>query len=246
MTRIALVVPCHNESARLVPDVWLAFLARPQNKDVHFFFANDGSSDATGKMLRDMCAKSGRAHLFESAVRRGKAETVRLSILRIAGRSAKKEEYGRFDHVGFWDADLATPLTEIGEIRRLLRDRAFDGVFCSRIKRLGAAVDRKPLRHMLGRVFATAASLVLQLPVYDTQCGAKVIRSDVIEPIMREPFVSEWIFDLEIILRMKRCGFDRLYEKPVAEWTDVPGSTIRPMDYISVPLDLLRIQRRYR
>ena len=245
MMRLALAVPCHNESARLTPEVWLEFLAHPENKDVHFFFANDGSSDDTGKVLRDMCAQSSRAHLFESAVRRGKAETVRRSTLRIAGRSAERQYGGPFDYVGFWDADLATPLSEIEEIRRLLTDRAFDGVFCSRIKRLGATIDRKPLRHILGRMFATTASAMLQLPVYDTQCGAKVFRSGAVEPIMRDRFVSEWIFDLEIILRMKRRGFDGLYEKPVSGWSDVPGSKIKPMDYIRIPLDLLKIQRRY-
>ena len=246
MTRMALVVPCHNESSRLTAEVWLNFLSHPENTDIHFFFANDGSSDSTGTMLRDMCAQSGRAHFVESAVRRGKAETVRRATLRIAGRSAEAQEGGQFDYVGFWDADLATPLHEIGEIRRLLRDRHFDGVFCSRIKRLGAAVDRKPLRHLLGRVFATAASLMLELPVYDTQCGAKIFRYDVVTPIMRDPFVSEWLFDLEIILRMKQCGFDCLYEIPVAAWTDVPGSKIKPMDYIRVPLDFLKIRHRYR
>ena len=244
MIRMAIVVPCYNESARLMPDVWLEFLARPDNADIHFFFANDGSSDATGAMLRDLCSQNGRAHLFDFGVRRGKAETIRRSILKVTEQAL---EMGiPFAYMGFWDADLATPLDEIGEMRNLMRAKALDGVFCSRIKRLGAVVERKPLRHVLGRVFATAASLMLDLPVYDTQCGAKMFRSETLEQVMEEPFVSDWIFDLELIFRMKRSGFDRLHEKPVSSWSDVPGSKIKLIDCIRIPVELLKIHRRYR
>ena len=244
MIRIAVVVPCYNERARMKPEVWLEFLADPDNADIHFFFANDGSTDATPRVLEDLCGKSDSARLFDFAVRRGKAETIRRSALKVL---AEATEAGKpFDYLGFWDADLATPLDEIRDIRNLVREYPFDGVFCSRIKRLGAIIERKPLRHVLGRAFATAASLMLNLPVYDTQCGAKMFRSQTLRQVMEEPFVSDWIFDLELIFRMKQCGFDRLYEKPVASWSDVPGSKIKLIDVLRIPVELLKIRRRYR
>ena len=244
MIRLAIVVPCYNESARMVPQVWLDFLARPDAGDTHFFFANDGSSDATRDVLRDLCARNDRAHLFDFRVRCGKAETIRRAVLKILAKTA--ETGTPFDYVGFWDADLATSLDEIEEIRNLLEEHAFDGVFCSRVKRLGAVVERKPLRHVLGRAFATAASLLLELPVYDTQCGAKVFRARILGLVMEKPFVSDWIFDVELIFRMKKNGFDQLYEKPVSSWRDVPGSKIKLIDFIRIPIELLMILRRYR
>ena len=241
MFPVAIVVPCYNESRRMTPEAWLEFLARPGNSDVHFFFANDGSSDATADMLRDLCGRSDRAHLFDFGVRRGKAETVRRATLKVAAQAA-----GAFEYVGFWDADLATPLDEIEEMRDLAGERVFDAVFCSRVKRLGARIERKPHRHFLGRVFATLASLVLDLPTYDTQCGAKMFRVGTLAHVMEEPFISDWIFDLEVIFRLKRGGFDRLYEKPVSSWSDMPGSRIKLSDCVGIPIDLLRIWRRYR
>ena len=85
--------------------------------------------------------------------------------------AAAEREDEAFDYVVFWDADLATPLRELLPMRRLVREHHFDAVFCSRVKRLGSVIRHRPLRHVLGRVFATVASLMLRLPVYDTQSG---------------------------------------------------------------------------
>lgn len=244
MLRIAVVVPCYNERARMSPGEWLDFLAGPDGAGIHFFFSDDGSTDGTRRVLRDLCAATERAHLLHFPERRGKGEVIRRAVLNIL--VAGERGGVSFDYVGFWDADLATPLGELPALRRLAQEHGYDGILCSRVRRLGAVIRRRPLRHALGRVFATAASLMLDLPAYDTQCGAKIFRTEAVAEVMREPFVSSWIFDVEIILRMKRDGCVDLYEYPVGAWTEMPGSKMRIRDIFRIPVELLKICRRYR
>lgn len=244
MLRIALAVPCYNESVRMSPGRWLDFLADADSTGIHFFFANDGSTDGTRRLLDDLCAKTDRAHLLDFDSRRGKGEVIRQAMLKIL--ASREQGDVSFDYVGFWDADLATPLGELPGMRRLAREHAFDAIFCSRVRRLGAIIQRNPIRHVLGRVFATAASFMLDLPVYDTQCGAKIFRADALAQVVREPFASSWIFDVEIVLRMKQRGFVRLYEHPVSAWAEIPGSKMKLLDLARIPIDLLKIHSRYR
>ena len=110
------------------------------------------------------------------------------------------------------------------------------------------------LRHSGGRVFATLASLALGLPVYDTQCGAKLFRaSREFESLLAEPFLTTWEFDVELMARLVRArrGSERpqahqvIYEYPLERWHDVPGSKVRALDFFGSILGLARIRRTY-
>jgi hypothetical protein len=106
----------------------------------------------------------------------------------------------------------------------------------------------------LGRVFATVASLLLDLAVYDTQCGAKLFRgSPRTAALFAEPFTVSWTFDVELIARMKQERAARhepgpgdvIYELPLDAWHDVAGSKVRSGDFLKAALEMLRIWRKY-
>src|SRR5262249_12677864 len=107
----------------------------------------------------------------------------------------------------------------------------------------------------MGRVFATAASLIVNLPVYDTQCGAKLFRvTPATGALFEQPFGSRWFFDVEILARMVTASWgndrarahEQIYEYPLDEWHDVPGSRLRALDYLRAGIDLGSIGWRYR
>ena len=241
-----LVVPCYNEAARLVLAKFQAFAA--EHADVRFLFVNDGSTDDTAAVLRRLCeSRPASFHVYEMPRNSGKAEAVRTGILRALE--------SRPTVVGFWDADLSTPLGELDGMLAIFRQRPeIEMVFAARVNLLGRQVRRKLYRHYIGRIFASVVARALGLGIYDTQCGAKLFRvSDGLADLFREPFISKWIFDVEIIARaiQKRRAdglspvAESIYEQPLMSWYDVAGSNIRLRDFFIVASDFLRIYRRY-
>lgn len=246
MSDVIIVVPCYNEAKRLETKRYMACL--DEMPRVGFLFVNDGSRDNTLEVLQAMHAARGdRARVLDCVRNGGKAEAVRRGVLEAISLGA--------GYVGYWDADLATPLTELPAFVEAVESRpAIELVMGARVKLLGRNVVRRMARHYLGRVFATAASVTLELGVYDTQCGAKLFRvTDALPAIFAEPFISRWIFDVEIIARMiaeRRRRGDRpvaevIYELPLLEWRDVGGSRLKLMDWPIAFVDLVKIYLRY-
>ena len=247
MLKTMVIIPCFNEANRLDVAAFEEFASA--HPDIHLLFSNDGSTDATEAMLKEMCAHSPDQLAFVSLPEnRGKAEAVRFAMCHAFEQGA--------DLVGFWDADLATPLGDILNFRDIFRTRPrLLAVFGSRINLLGRDVNRHLLRHYVGRVFATAATAVLRIPIYDTQCGAKLFRNT---PEVREAFESEflssWIFDVEVIARLMKVvrasqpGIEPgqlIFEYPLMTWHDVAGSKLKLRDFATVGIDLCRIWMKY-
>ncbi len=241
MPSTVIVVPCFNEQSRLPVARFEAFLAAVP--DVGFVFVDDGSTDGTRERLRSLeRAAPERVKVLPLDTNQGKAEAVRRGVLEALGAQP--------DWIGYWDADLATPLAVILEFQRVLESRPeLEIVMGARVRLLGRDIRRSPLRHYLGRLSATWIALALGLRVYDTQCGAKLFRNGPqLAPLFREPFLSTWLFDVEILAR-RIAQADAapaqavVYEFPVPEWADIAGSKLRPGAYLRAALDLIRIRR---
>ncbi len=112
------------------------------------------------------------------------------------------------EYVGFWDADLATPLEDIESFCRVLDGKPrIETVVGTRIRLLGHRIERQPTRYWLGRLFANTASVALGLRVFDTQCGAKLFRvTPTTAKLFERPFLTRWIFDVEILARMRQLA----------------------------------------
>ncbi|MBW6483595.1 MAG: glycosyltransferase family 2 protein [Vicingaceae bacterium] len=238
MSETAIIIPCYNESKRLNLSAFLSFLAN--NKTYHLFFVDDGSTDNTFKVLTELETKnSSQISILKNDKNLGKGETVRKGMLAAYNTN-------NFAQIGFLDADLSTPLTEFVVLTDFLKQHNKKAVFGSRLKRVGASIERSSLRHFVGRFFATLISWTIKIPFYDTQCGAKVFSSHVIPDIISTPFVSRWLFDVEIILRLKQLlGKEinfQLYEYPINEWKEVDGSKITWKDGLKIPLELIKIK----
>ncbi|MBI4521355.1 MAG: glycosyltransferase [Gemmatimonadetes bacterium] len=232
--KVCLIVPCFNEAGRLDIE---RFGAPPAG--ITCLLVDDGSRDGTLELARRHASSTlGVLPLPQNV---GKGEAVRQGMLHARASGL----LDGVQWVGYWDADLATPLSEVEHFLAYatLESGRVDGILGSRIYKLGSRIVRSYRRHLLGRCFTTLAATLLGLQCYDSQCGAKLFRTDLVEAAFGEPFVSRWIFDIEILLRLRQY---RLIECPLREWADVSRSKLSIVK-VAAPtmVDLLRIRRRY-
>jgi dolichyl-phosphate beta-glucosyltransferase len=243
LAEAVVTVPCYNEADRLKSAIFIEFVR--EHREIMFIFVDDGSTDNTGQLLKSMSeSEAANIRFITLETNRGKAEAVRQGTLSGIASGAK--------YVGYWDADLATPLKSILEfLAELKKNSHLLLVMGARVQLLGRTILRNRYRHYLGRVFATLTSVVLRMPVYDTQCGAKMfLATESVALAFRDPFISRWVFDVEILARLVCRGKVNprvaIFEYPLFEWYDVKGSKIKPKDFWIALWDLARIHRTYK
>jgi glycosyltransferase involved in cell wall biosynthesis len=231
--RVTLVVPCYNEAARLSAEPFAAWCeAHPEGR---LLFVNDGSTDATAEVLETM-----PGDVLTLPRNRGKSEAVR------AGMLAAMEV--PCDAIAVWDCDLSAPLCEMEPMLTRLTEREEVAVVIgSRVAMLGHDIQRSPTRHYVGRFFASAASMTLGLPVYDTQCGAKLWRAGpLLATCLETSFIGPWTYDVELLARVlgqfPATAPVPIEEVPLRRWHHEDGSKVKPFDLIRALFNLARIR----
>lgn len=210
--RLDLVLPAHNEEHRL--DRTLRAYRDACVGRTRLLVALDGCTDGTATIVRRHMAEDDRVVLLE------------FPKLGKGGVIAEAFRHCDADLIGFVDADCATAP---GELLRLtdLAD-GDDGAIACRRHPASVLPGRRPAgRRVASTGFAAANHVLFRLPYADTQCGAKVVRREVIEHVL--PYVSsrDFLFDVDFLLIARRLGF-RIVEVPTV-WTDRAGSRVRPV-----------------
>jgi hypothetical protein len=108
---------------------------------------------------------------------------------------------------------------------------------------LGRKTNRTLGRYLLGRLFANVASAMIGLPVYDTQCGLKLVPSvhyRKFAPLLKE---ERFCFDIELLLAAHHAAVS-VMEIPI-DWRDVPGGHVHALrDGLAMLWRLTVIRRR--
>lgn len=212
----SVTIPCYNEAARIGETVrsTLDYLSA-ESPDAELIVVNDGSTDATPKVVREALAGAKiQTRLLENFPNRGKGAAVKSGLL------AATKPIGMF-----FDADLSTPLSEIPKLIEPIANGEVDLAFGSR------ALDRKLIgvhqpwrREQAGRVFNLIVRIATGMPFWDTQCGFKAFRLDICRPILEKANTIGFAFDVELLFLAYRAGL-RLREVPV-RWNHSEGSKV--------------------
>ncbi len=243
--KVGMVIPCFNEAERLNLSAIKRHFEKCEN-DLTILFVNDGSSDNTGNILEGFCRDyhDNVAQCISLSKNRGKAEAVRFGIKHLLNE-------GIYDSIGYWDADLATPLEILDGFMAIMHQHPHVvSVIGSRVKLCGRKIIRNPFRHYISRVFMTLLNVLMNIPVYDTQCGAKLFRTKSLIGNIDRKFCSRWLFDIELLMRIRKkrnadiCSW--LYEYPLDEWVEIQGSKVTWKTFVAAFFDMVRIYIRYR
>lgn len=219
MKTLSLVIPCFNEAERLSKADFLDALSKwPW---LSFCFVDDGSTDSTAEKIAHLERLSPSVRALYLPKNMGKAEAVRTGIRYLCKNACA-------DYIGFWDADLATPLDEIPSFMRHFEERPhIKAVIGSRWPHLGGNIQRNKARKLTGWIAKSIIRRILKAQVWDTQCGAKIFSRSLAEEIFDSQFRTKWLFDIELLMRIGcRRLSDLAVEHPVHAWSDVPGSKL--------------------
>lgn len=234
--RVAILVPCYNEARRIRLNDFKA----SASERLQLFFIDDGSKDDTYSKLQQFTENEAYMDVMQLGRNQGKGAAIRQGYLELK----KQGRLNGFDWIGYFDADLSTPLSEVDHMLRFreLYPGNVRSIWGSRNYKLGSFIKRSALRHYVGRIFATLIHQLLDAQSYDTQCGAKLFRPEAMEIAFKSPFVSDWIFDVEILIRLEQ---KEIIECPLMEWQDQAGSNINFVDYIKSFFDIIKIRNKY-
>ena len=155
-------------------------------------------------------------------------------------------DHGGAEWLGFVDADGSCSASEVARLVKMTNAEsvgARPAIFASRIKMLGRRVERLLKRHLLGRVYATLVSEMLDVPVYDSQCGLKLVPRAAFEKIAARMTVMGFAFDVELMVALLDTGC-AIHEVPI-DWHEVPGGKVNLLrDSWRMALDVWRIKQR--
>lgn len=236
----AVVIPCFNEEKRINVEKYVDSLGDFSSK---VFLVDDGSRDKTFQILKKLEQRAPDRFIAVKAPHNmGKAEAVRLGINNALDN--------RFKQIGFLDADLAVKFSEIPNFLNVFKNvPEVTSVIGVRLPLAGRKIDRTMGKYLAQNVITRMANVLFSPKVSDTQCGAKMFRSEVLRPAAREPFISRWLFDMELLKRIadlpQSKGKNWLFEFPVTSWTEMGGSKRHFSDYAKCLKDYFKILLKY-
>jgi CheY-like chemotaxis protein len=240
---VGVVIPCYNEEDRLLSNEFIKFI--DINHGYTLCFVNDGSKDNTLEVLKKLQqGREGFISILNCEKNGGKAEAVRLGMLHLASQT-------QLDYIGFLDADLSTNFDDFIHLVNTISNSNYKVVSGSRIPRMGADIEKKVARSIISKIINFIIRLTLGMDFNDTQCGAKIMTKEIVNKTFQSKFITKWLFDVEIFIRMRKIyGLNEtkkmLCEKPLDRWIHVDGSKLSFKDSLKILGQIFKIFIFYR
>jgi len=232
---LSLVIPAYNEALRLRPTLEkIVAYMRARDFAVELVIVDDGSSDGTGDLARELLEGQVTYRLLRNEPNRGKALSVRRGMLE-----------GRGQVVLFSDADLSTPIEEADKLLAEIRAGADVAIASRQLPGSNLTVHQPWYREIGGKAFGKLNQLILLPGIPDSQCGFKAFTREAAHRLLAHQKLTGWAFDAELLYIARKLGM-KIAQVPVT-WINDPNSKVKMLtDGVKMVQDLLRVKRLHR
>jgi dolichyl-phosphate beta-glucosyltransferase len=228
---LSIVIPCYNEEQRLPRTIeQIERFLDGTNASYELILVDDGSADGT-RLIMDAAAERHSAVRVEALPHnRGKGRALATGVA-----------VARGSEILVTDADLSTPIEELGKLEAALEDGAGVAIGSRAVKGSRVEVSQPIYRVMMGKTFNLIVQIVLLPGIWDTQCGFKLFRADVAHQVFGGLRTDGFGYDPEVLYRAKKRGV-KIAEVPVVWRNSAPTK----VSAIRSSLDMLKTIFRVR
>jgi len=233
-----LIIPFYNEEKRFQTDKFHSLLA---GEEFDILFINDGSIDSVPEQIRlQFISKYSNAKLIDLIRNLGKSEALRRGLIYAVERN--------YHRVGFTDFDLSTPPSEISRLMKMCENIEIGttSIFGVRNIEFSSNIRTSYFRRRQGRLFQKIVNFVFGFGFQDLQCGMKIFPVSVLSTeLLSEPFINQWLFELELLLRLPDACID-IAETNLNEWNHFKESKVRVSHFLFIVVSIVKLYLRYR
>lgn len=203
---ISAFFPCYNDEATIASMVNLALVTIDKaGAEGEVIVIDDGSTDASPHVLKDLQAEQPRLRVVTHEQNRGYGGAL------LSGFAAATKEW-----VFYTDGDAQFDPAELEQLVAKAGP-AVDVVQGYKIRRADNLV-----RRVIGRVYHRSVSLMFGLKIRDTDCDFRLIRREVLERIRLEH--TSGVICVELVRKLQDAGA-RFVEVPVHHYPRLHGQS---------------------
>ena len=224
---LSIVIPCYNEENRIVNTLRkIVNFCDKKIERYEIIIVDDGSTDDTVKVIEDYIPDY--FNIIQLRQNMGKGYAVRTGVFNT-----------KYKWILFTDADNSTPIEMIGKLYGYTNKHKL--IIGSRNLKNSKRVIKQPFyRSFGGNIFPVLVRMMLGIKIRDTQCGFKLMESDIAKKLFKAQKEYRFAFDVELI---KNCLDKKIPIKEVAiNWYNDASSKVKIKDMFDMFITLLRLR----
>lgn len=215
-SKIGIIIPAYNEEKRIgkTLEEYSKYFGKKKNEEYSILVVINNTKDDTENVVKNEIKKY-KIISYINLKNGGKGYAVTEGFKYFIKK--------KYNYIGFVDADLSTSPNEFNNLIINIKDNC--AIIGNRWSKKSKILKKQTyIRRIASRIFNLIVKLLFFINYQDTQCGAKVFRTNELEKIVPKIFITQWAFDVNLLYLYKKQGL-KVIEFPTV-WEDKDFSKV--------------------